>query len=158
MTSFNRMIFFAMIASVSFTMTGDLDAAENGRRQRYSAQQRAEIRAMPILERPSRRGHFYGNTVRRNAATASSKSTVSRKPVATSSTFITTGKPQTRAPVQPKAQTQAQAKSTTQPQPSAQEKEAVDGQAVSVEPTVTARAVSSPVRSASTRGRQRSKK
>jgi hypothetical protein len=29
---------------------------------------RKEIREMPILERPSRPGHFYGNTVRRNAA------------------------------------------------------------------------------------------
>lgn len=28
---------------------------------------RREIRSMPILERPSRPGHFYGNTVRRNA-------------------------------------------------------------------------------------------
>ena len=28
---------------------------------------RKEIRSMPILERPSRPGHFYGNTVRRNA-------------------------------------------------------------------------------------------
>ena len=28
---------------------------------------RAEIRAMPIQQRPSRRGHFYGNTVRRRA-------------------------------------------------------------------------------------------
>jgi hypothetical protein len=27
---------------------------------------RKEIRQMPILERPSRPGHFYGNTVRRN--------------------------------------------------------------------------------------------
>lgn len=26
---------------------------------------RSEIRSMPILERPSRPGHFYGNTVRR---------------------------------------------------------------------------------------------
>lgn len=26
---------------------------------------RTEIRAMPIQERPSRPGHFYGNTVRR---------------------------------------------------------------------------------------------
>jgi hypothetical protein len=26
---------------------------------------RAEIRAMPILERPNRPGHFYGNAVRR---------------------------------------------------------------------------------------------
>jgi hypothetical protein len=28
---------------------------------------RREIRQMPIMERPSRPGHFYGNTVRRNA-------------------------------------------------------------------------------------------
>jgi hypothetical protein len=28
---------------------------------------RAEIRAMPIHDRPSRTGHFYGNTVRRRA-------------------------------------------------------------------------------------------
>jgi hypothetical protein len=27
---------------------------------------RREIRQMPVLERPSRLGHFYGNTVRRN--------------------------------------------------------------------------------------------
>jgi hypothetical protein len=27
---------------------------------------RAEIRSMPITERPSRPGHFYGNAVRRN--------------------------------------------------------------------------------------------
>jgi hypothetical protein len=28
---------------------------------------RREIRQMPILERPSRPGHFYGNSVRRSA-------------------------------------------------------------------------------------------
>jgi hypothetical protein len=27
---------------------------------------RQEIKAMPILQRPSRPGHFYGNTVRRH--------------------------------------------------------------------------------------------
>lgn len=31
---------------------------------------RQEIRSMPILERPNRPGHFYGNTVRRRAGTA----------------------------------------------------------------------------------------
>jgi hypothetical protein len=40
---------------------------------------RAEIRAMPITERPSRPGHFYGNAVRRNyyrqAETAQMRST-----------------------------------------------------------------------------------
>ena len=159
MTSFNRMIFFAMIASVSFTITGDSDAAQKGRRQRYSAQRRAEIRAMPILERPSRPGHFYGNTVRRNAEAASSKSGVSRKHAATLPASIVTGKSQARAQVLPMVQTQGRAESTKQPQPSAREKITVDGgQAASVEPAVTARVVASPVRSASTRGRQRSKK
>ena len=28
---------------------------------------RGEIKSLPILERPSRRGHFYGNAVRRRA-------------------------------------------------------------------------------------------
>lgn len=31
---------------------------------------RQEIRSMPILERPNRPGHFYGNTVRRRAGVA----------------------------------------------------------------------------------------
>lgn len=35
--------------------------------RRYSAQQRAQIRAMPIYNRPNRPFHFYGNAVRRNA-------------------------------------------------------------------------------------------
>lgn len=34
---------------------------------RYTPADRAAIRATPILERPSRPGHFYGNTVRRRA-------------------------------------------------------------------------------------------
>ncbi len=33
---------------------------------------RKDIRSMPILERPSRPGHFYGNSVRRNAVRKSS--------------------------------------------------------------------------------------
>ncbi len=62
------MIFVAVIASFFCTALSASDAAENGRRQRAGAQKRAAIRAMPILQRPSRPGHFYGNTVRRNAA------------------------------------------------------------------------------------------
>jgi hypothetical protein len=31
---------------------------------------RREIKQIPILERPSRPGHFYGNTVRRSATRA----------------------------------------------------------------------------------------
>ncbi len=38
---------------------------------RYSAQQRAQIRSMPILERPNRPLHFYGNAVRRGGAAGS---------------------------------------------------------------------------------------
>lgn len=30
----------------------------------YSAEERAAIRAQPIIERPYRLGHIYGNTVR----------------------------------------------------------------------------------------------
>ena len=33
--------------------------------QAYTAAQREAIRQMPLLERPNRPGHFYGNTVRR---------------------------------------------------------------------------------------------
>ncbi len=36
--------------------------------QLTGAQRRNAIRAMPILERPGRVGHFYGNTVRRRAS------------------------------------------------------------------------------------------
>jgi len=39
---------------------GSLAAAQD-----YQYLTRQQIRAMPILERPSRPGHFYGNTVRR---------------------------------------------------------------------------------------------
>jgi len=72
------MIFVAAIVFVFSMMNGTSDAAENARRQRSGAQHRASIRAMPILERPSRPMHFYGNTVRRNAA--SGKSRASRSP------------------------------------------------------------------------------
>ncbi len=49
------------LAAVSqLTLAATALAANNGNLTRR------EIRAMPILERPSRPGHFYGNTVRRN--------------------------------------------------------------------------------------------
>lgn len=41
--------------------------------ERYTPADRAAIRATPILERPSRPGHFYGNTVRRRADRLPSK-------------------------------------------------------------------------------------
>ena len=40
--------------------------AQSSNWQRYSPRQRAQIRSMPILQRPSRPLHFYGNAVRRN--------------------------------------------------------------------------------------------
>lgn len=51
-------------------LVGPISSAEaqSRRAKRYSAQERAQIRATPILERPSRPLHFYGNTVRRNSA------------------------------------------------------------------------------------------
>jgi hypothetical protein len=66
LANFNRTIFVAVIALVFCDVIKTSNAADNGGRQRYGAQQRAAIRAMPILERPSRPGHFYGNAVRRN--------------------------------------------------------------------------------------------
>ena len=75
------MIFVAVFASVFCTAINTVDAAESGRRQRAGAQKRAAIRAMPILERPSRPGHFYGNAVRRNASAKLKQSTaVASKP------------------------------------------------------------------------------
>jgi hypothetical protein len=41
---------------------------------RETSLSRKEIRAMPILQRPSRPGHFYGNTVRRNHSTGAVQS------------------------------------------------------------------------------------
>ncbi|MDO4574906.1 MAG: hypothetical protein Q4D98_06790 [Planctomycetia bacterium] len=38
--------------------------------QAHAGYTRAAIRSMPILERPNRPGHFYGNAVRRRAGTA----------------------------------------------------------------------------------------
>jgi hypothetical protein len=54
------MIAIALIATVSAfsSFTSECEA-------RSRAEVRSQIRAMPILERPSRPGHIYGNTVRR---------------------------------------------------------------------------------------------
>ena len=78
-----------IIAAVSFLIFSTLfdasDAsAQLARRQRYTAQQRAQIRATPIMERPSRPFHFYGNTVRRNASSKPARTTRSVSQVAAS--------------------------------------------------------------------------
>ena len=64
----NRKLFIAACAFLLLNVVSNGSAeAQLLSGQRFSAQQRAGIRAMPILERPSRPFHFYGNTVRRNA-------------------------------------------------------------------------------------------
>lgn len=49
---------FVVLLSLSTLWSGNLLANS---RQQY----REAIRSMPLLERPNRFGHFYGNTVRR---------------------------------------------------------------------------------------------
>ena len=71
---------------LSMTVFSTEASAQNARRQRYSPEQRARIRAMPILERPSRPGHFYGNAVRRNADSKATKTTKPARQVAASMT------------------------------------------------------------------------
>ena len=56
-----RYVIVAILAAAGFCIPSSAAARE-------MTLTRKEIREMPILERPSRPGHFYGNTVRRNAA------------------------------------------------------------------------------------------
>jgi hypothetical protein len=55
-----RVTVLALVAASQLSLAGTAQAAN------YGNLTRREIRSMPILERPSRPGHFYGNTVRRN--------------------------------------------------------------------------------------------
>ena len=87
MTNFKlTLLAAASILIFSMTVFSSDAAAQNARRQRYSAQQRAQIRATPILERPSRPFHFYGNTVRRNAGPKTTPKSGSASQVASSPT------------------------------------------------------------------------
>ncbi len=54
-----RYLVFALLVGVPFIAFSTASAK--------TTMSRKDIRATPILERPSRAGHFYGNTVRRNA-------------------------------------------------------------------------------------------
>jgi hypothetical protein len=54
-----RYAILAALVVVPFAAVSSASAATNLSRR--------EIRQMPILERPSRPGHFYGNSVRRSA-------------------------------------------------------------------------------------------
>ena len=53
-----RYVVVAILAAAGFCIPSSAAARE-------MTLTRKEIREMPILERPSRPGHFYGNTVRR---------------------------------------------------------------------------------------------
>ncbi len=53
---FSRILIVAALATAAF-MPSSADAA--------SGETRQNIRSVPIVARPSRPGHFYGNTVRR---------------------------------------------------------------------------------------------
>ncbi|HEX3725246.1 MAG TPA: hypothetical protein VHV08_03345, partial [Pirellulales bacterium] len=53
----DRLLLVALVVGACFVTASSAQAREVTRK---------EIRQMPILERPSRPGHFYGNTVRRN--------------------------------------------------------------------------------------------
>lgn len=66
---FNRL--FALSAAVLFVGLAASPAQSQiqlGPMILRSAADRATIRATPILERPNRVGHFYGNTVRRRSS------------------------------------------------------------------------------------------
>lgn len=56
----------AFVAGIGLWIASSQQAEASGRVLNTSgAQYRESIREMPILERPNRPGHFYGNTVRR---------------------------------------------------------------------------------------------
>lgn len=112
MTHFNRIVIAATSFLILSTMINLSDAsAQNARRSRYSAQQRSEIRAMPILSRPSRPLHFYGNTVRRNAGPSSSEPSGSSTQVAAKPTVD----PVDRTPARKKADATTVRKAKSQP-------------------------------------------
>ncbi|REK15737.1 MAG: hypothetical protein DWQ37_07925 [Planctomycetota bacterium] len=54
------MVRITMLALLVLATVASWAAARN-----YTGLSRQQIRSMPILERPSRPGHFYGNAVRR---------------------------------------------------------------------------------------------
>jgi hypothetical protein len=51
--------------TIALALVGSL-LAVNQAQARYNTEERQAIKATPLLERPYRVGHFYGNTVRRN--------------------------------------------------------------------------------------------
>ena len=61
-----RYVILAIVAAASCAVPSSASAA--------AEMTRRDIRSVPIVERPSRPGHFYGNAVRRN----NSRKTVSR--------------------------------------------------------------------------------
>jgi hypothetical protein len=59
-----RLTMFVLLVATQFFVPSTVQARTNLSRQ--------EIRQMPITARPSRPGHFYGNTVRRSQSRAQS--------------------------------------------------------------------------------------
>ena len=63
-----RYLVMALVAGINLITVASVEA-------RGTALTRQQIKSTPILERPSRVGHFYGNTVRRRANRETSRST-----------------------------------------------------------------------------------
>ncbi len=72
---------FMCRAIFSFSIVIGFCSIASPEAQAQSAQRRAQIRAMPILERPNRPLHFYGNAVRRNAGVVAMPGTLPPKTV-----------------------------------------------------------------------------
>jgi hypothetical protein len=62
-----RYLVIALLAAANLVIVANVEARGTG-------VSRQQIKSMPILERPSRVGHFYGNTVRRRAVREGSSS------------------------------------------------------------------------------------
>ncbi|WP_147274435.1 hypothetical protein [Bremerella cremea] len=62
MTPSSRMNVLCSLAMVSMVWFGFQATNLNGMSR---VQYRTQVRSMPLLERPNRPGHFYGNNVRR---------------------------------------------------------------------------------------------
>jgi hypothetical protein len=54
-----------LITTATFLGAAEIETAEVEAARIRRSMTREEIRSMPIVERPNRPGHFYGNTVRR---------------------------------------------------------------------------------------------
>jgi hypothetical protein len=88
------MIRYWMLAGLAVLVVAPIALARN------PGLSRAEIRSMPITERPSRPGHFYGNAVRRNTSRSLEAGRVAPTPGTVTPANVWQGY---RAPAQPDA-------------------------------------------------------